>query len=51
MCSSDLIAFEEIAADKIVKTERLDFDELEAEAAEAFGDFGSSDDAEDSDAE
>ncbi len=45
------IAFEEIAADKIVKTERLDFDELEAEAAEAFGDFGSSDDAEDSDAE
>ena len=33
------IAFEEIAVDKIVKTERLDFDELEAEAAEAFGDL------------
>ena len=33
------IAFEEISVDKIVKTERLDFDELEAEAAEAFGDL------------
>ena len=33
------IAFEEIAVDKIVKTERLDFDELEAEAAEAFGEL------------
>lgn len=35
------IAFEEIAADKIVKIERLPEDELalmEAEAAEAFGD-------------
>ncbi len=32
------IAFEEIAADKIVKVSLPDFDELEAEAAQAFGD-------------
>ncbi len=31
------IAFEEIAADKIVKVERLPYDEMEAEAAEIFG--------------
>jgi DNA-directed RNA polymerase subunit omega len=31
------IAFEEIAADKIVKVERLPYDEMEAEAAELFG--------------
>ena len=31
------IAFEEIAADKIVKVERLPYDEMEAEAAAAFG--------------
>ena len=31
------IAFEEIASDKIVKTERMDFDAMEAEAAELFG--------------
>lgn len=30
------IAFEEIAADKIVKVERLPYDEMEAEAAVAF---------------
>ena len=39
------IAFEEIAAGKIVKTERLDYEEMEAEAAEMFGDLGGSDDA------
>lgn len=33
------IAFEEIAADKIVKVERLPYDEMEAEAAEAFGEL------------
>lgn len=32
------IAFEEIAAEKIVRVERLDEAELEAEAAEVFGD-------------
>ena len=32
------IAFEEIAAEKIVRTERLDEAEMEAEFAEAFGD-------------
>lgn len=32
------IAFEEIAADKIVKIERLPYDEMEAEADAAFGD-------------
>ena len=32
------IAFEEIAADKIVKIERLPYDEMELEAAEIFGD-------------
>jgi DNA-directed RNA polymerase subunit omega len=31
------IAFEEIAADKIVKVERLPYDEMEAEAAAIFG--------------
>ena len=31
------IAFEEIAAEKIVKIERLPFDEMEAEADEVFG--------------
>lgn len=31
------IAFEEIAADKIVKIERLPYDEMEAEADEIFG--------------
>ncbi len=31
------IAFEEIAADKIVKVERLPYDEMEAEAEEMFG--------------
>jgi DNA-directed RNA polymerase subunit omega len=48
------IAFEEIAADKIVKVERLPYDEMEAEAAEAFGDFDAdvaADDTEESDAE
>jgi DNA-directed RNA polymerase subunit omega len=33
------IAFEEIAADKIVKVERLPYDEMEAEAAAIFGEF------------
>lgn len=33
------IAFEEIAADKIVKVERLPYDEMEAEAAEIFGEL------------
>jgi len=33
------IAFEEIAADKIVKVERLPYDEMEAEAAEMFGEL------------
>lgn len=41
------IAFEEIAAEKIVKIERLPFDEMELDADEAFGEF--SDDAEMSD--
>ena len=45
------IAFEEIAAGKIVKTERLDYEEMEAEAAEMFGDLGDSDDAPAEDAE
>lgn len=47
------IAFEEIAAEKIVKIERLPYDEMEAEAAEMFGadaDFNDAD-ASDSDAE
>ena len=39
------IAFEEIAAEKIIKIERLPFDDMEQEAAEAFGEFG--DDASD----
>ena len=43
------IAFEEIAADKIVKTERMDLVSMEAEAAEMFGDI-ESDDAEAGDA-
>jgi DNA-directed RNA polymerase delta subunit len=33
------IAFEEIAADKIVKIDRLPYDEMEQEAAEIFGEF------------
>jgi DNA-directed RNA polymerase subunit omega len=48
------IAFEEIAADKIVKVERLPYDEMEADAAEAFGDLDADvadDDTEESDAE
>ena len=32
------IAFEEIAADKIVKVDRLPYDEMELDAAELFGD-------------
>lgn len=47
------IAFEEIAAEKIVKIERLPYDEMEAEAAEIFGgddEFNESDDS-DTDAE
>lgn len=43
------IAFEEIAADKIVKVERLPYDEMEAEAAELFGELDV--DAEDVDTE
>ncbi|MTA93790.1 MAG: DNA-directed RNA polymerase subunit omega [Actinobacteria bacterium] len=43
------IAFEEIAADKIVKVERLPYDEMEAEAAELFGELDV--DAEDVDSE
>lgn len=43
------IAFEEIAADKIVKVERLPYDEMEAEAAELFGELP--DDSADVDAE
>lgn len=48
------IAFEEIAADKIVKVERLPYDEMEAEAAEIFGELDADvadDDTEESDAE
>lgn len=48
------IAFEEIAADKIVKVERLPYDEMEAEAAEIFGELDADvvdDDIEESDAE
>lgn len=41
------IAFEEIAAEKIVKVERLPYDEMEAEAAELFGELA--DDATDVD--
>jgi hypothetical protein len=47
------IAFEEIAAEKIVKIERLPYDEMEAEADEIFGaesEFNDSD-ADESDAE
>jgi DNA-directed RNA polymerase subunit omega len=33
------IAFEEIAADKIIKVERLPYDEMEADAAELFGEL------------
>lgn len=39
------IAFEEIAADKIVKVERLPYDEMEAEAAEMFGELDGDQDA------
>mgnify|MGYP006292885405 FL=1 len=42
------IAFEEIAADKIVKTERMDYDAMEAEAAELFGEAGDAEQADDS---
>jgi DNA-directed RNA polymerase subunit omega len=42
------IAFEEIAAEKIVKIERLPFDEMEAEADEVFGTLDEVDDAVDS---
>lgn len=47
------IAFEEIAADKIVKIERLPYDEMEADADEIFGADAeaSADDAAESDAE
>ena len=45
------IAFEEISADKIVKTERMDEAELEALAAEAFGDMPEDADAAEADAE
>jgi DNA-directed RNA polymerase subunit omega len=48
------IAFEEIAADKIVKVERLPYDEMEAEAAEIFGELDADvadNDTEESDAE
>jgi DNA-directed RNA polymerase subunit omega len=48
------IAFEEIAADKIVKVERLPYDEMEAEAAEIFGELDADvadDDTEEFDAE
>lgn len=45
------IAFEEISADKIVKTERMDEAELEALAAEAFGDMPEDSDAAEADAE
>lgn len=44
------IAFEEIAAEKIVKIERLPYDEMEAEAEEMFG-AESDDVSSDSDAE
>lgn len=44
------IAFEEIAAEKIVKIERLPYDEMEAEADEMFG-ADSDDVSSDSDAE
>jgi DNA-directed RNA polymerase subunit omega len=37
------IAFEEIAADKIVKVERLPYDEMEADAAELFGEIADAD--------
>jgi DNA-directed RNA polymerase subunit omega len=37
------IAFEEIAADKIVKVERLPYDEMEADAAELFGELADAD--------
>lgn len=33
------IAFEEISADKVVKTERMDYEAMEAEAAELFGEL------------
>ena len=39
------IAFEEIAAEKIVKIERLPFDEMEAEADEVFGSVDAADDS------
>jgi DNA-directed RNA polymerase subunit omega len=47
------IAFEEIAADKIVRVDRLPYDEMEAEAAAAFGEIEGDDnvDAVEADAE
>ena len=47
------IAFEEIAADKIVRVDRLPYDEMEAEAAAAFGEIEGDDnvDATEADAE
>lgn len=46
------IAFEEIAAEKIVKIERLPYDEMEADADEIFGaDFNDESDSSDADAE
>lgn len=39
------IAFEEIAADKIVKVERLPYDEMEAEAEAMFGALDADDSA------
>ena len=45
------IAFEEISADKIVKVERLPYDEMEAEAAEMFGELPAESDVAEGDAE
>jgi len=45
------IAFEEIAAEKIVKIERLPYDEMEAEAAEMFGGDAEFDDSDTSDSD
>lgn len=42
------IAFEEIAAEKIVKIEKLPFDEMEAEADAVFGTADESEDADSS---
>jgi DNA-directed RNA polymerase subunit omega len=46
------IAFEEIAAEKIIKIERLPIDEMELDAEAAFNEFGDDDsDVAESDAE